>query len=118
MIDRRSLLKADGTLVKDPEPTRDEEFLLQARRLMLLSRLYDERVIGLQRQGQFGVFSPGLGQEAAIVGSAMALDPERDWIVPQYRELMAVVHHGYPLEMITATYMGKPTAATRIPAGV
>src|SRR5947199_5630073 len=118
MIDRRSILKADGTLVKDAEPSMDEEFLLEALRLMLLSRLYDERVIGLQRQGQFGVFSPGLGQEASIVGSAMALDPERDWIVPQYRELLAVVHHGYPLEMITATYMGKTTEATRIPEGV
>jgi TPP-dependent pyruvate/acetoin dehydrogenase alpha subunit len=48
----------------------------------------------------------------------MSLDPQQDWIVPQYRELMVVVHHGYPLEMITATYMGKTTAATRIPDGV
>jgi pyruvate dehydrogenase E1 component alpha subunit len=118
MIERRSILKPDGTLVKGAEPSMDEEFLLEALRLMLLSRLYDEKVIGLQRQGQFGVFSPGHGQEAAIVGSAMALDPGRDWIVPQYRELFAVVHHGYPLEKITATYMGKTTEATRIPDGV
>jgi TPP-dependent pyruvate/acetoin dehydrogenase alpha subunit len=48
----------------------DEEFLIEALRLMLLSRQYDERVIGLQRQGRFSVYSPGLGQEAAIVGSA------------------------------------------------
>jgi hypothetical protein len=48
----------------------DEEFLSEALRLMLLSRQYDERVIGLQRQGRFSVYSPGLGQEAAIVGSA------------------------------------------------
>ncbi|TMF89412.1 MAG: thiamine pyrophosphate-dependent dehydrogenase E1 component subunit alpha [Chloroflexi bacterium] len=96
----------------------DEEFLLDALRWMLLSRLYDEKVIGLQRQGRFGVYSPGLGQEASIVGSSMALDPERDWIVPQYRELMAIVRHGYPLEKITATYMGKTTEATRIPEGV
>jgi TPP-dependent pyruvate/acetoin dehydrogenase alpha subunit len=47
----------------------DEEFLIEALRLMLLSRQYDERVIGLQRQGRFSVYSPGLGQEAAI-GSA------------------------------------------------
>jgi TPP-dependent pyruvate/acetoin dehydrogenase alpha subunit len=85
---------------------------------MMLSRAYDEKVIGLQRQGRFGVYSPGLGQEASIVGSAMALDPSRDWIVPQYRELMAVVHHGYPLELITAAYMGKTTAETGIPEGV
>jgi pyruvate dehydrogenase E1 component alpha subunit len=118
MAERRAILQPDGTLAKGAKPSMDEEFLLEALRWMLLSRLYDEKVIGLQRQGKFGVYSPGLGQEAAIVGSAMALDPERDWIVPQYRELMANVHHGYPLEKITATYMGKTTEATRIPDGV
>jgi pyruvate dehydrogenase E1 component alpha subunit len=118
MVERRSILKPDGTLVKGATPTMDEEFLLEALRWMLLSRLYDEKVTRLQRQGRFGVFSPGLGQEASIVGSAMALDRERDWVVPQYRELMAVVHNGYPLERITATYMGKTTEATRIPDGV
>ncbi len=117
-MDRRQLLKPDGTLAKGAKPSMDEEFLLEALQWMVLSRLYDERVIGLQRQGRFGVFSPGLGQEAAIIGSSMALDPERDWVVPQYRELMAVVRHGYPLERITATYMGKTTEATRVPEGV
>src|SRR5215472_7340622 len=118
MAEMRSILQVDGTLARGAQPTMDEEFLVEALRLMLLSRLYDERVIGLQRQGRFGVYSPALGQEAAIVGSAMALDPGKDWIVPQYRELMAVVHHGYPLERITATYMGKTTDATRIPDDV
>jgi pyruvate dehydrogenase E1 component alpha subunit len=118
MVERRAILLPDGKLVKGAQPSMDEEFLLEALRWMLLSRIYDEKVIGLQRQGKFGVYSPGLGQEAAIVGSAMALDPVRDWIVPQYRELMAYVHHGYPLEKITATFMGKTTEATRIPDGV
>jgi pyruvate dehydrogenase E1 component alpha subunit len=95
----------------------DEEFLLEAFRWMLMSRLYDERVIALQRQGRFGVYSPGLGQEASIVGSAMALDPARDWIVPQYRELMATVHHGHPLANISAQYLGK-IAPAKIPEGV
>ena len=118
MIGQRSILASDGTLHKDATPSMDEEHLLDALRLMLLSRLYDEKVIGLQRQGRFGVYSPGLGQEASIVGSCLALDPGRDWIVPQYRELMAIVHHGYPIEKLTATYMGKTTQATRIPDGV
>lgn len=95
----------------------DDEFLLEALRWMMKSRLYDERVIGLQRQGQFGVYSPGTGQEACIAGSAMAVDPVRDWMVPQYRELMATVHHGLPLEVITAQYLGKIGPA-RIPDGV
>ena len=113
----RSVLQPDGTLAKGAQPAMEEEFLLEALRWMMKSRLYDQRVIGLQRQGQFGVYSPGTGQEASIVGSAMAVDPERDWMVPQYRELMATVHHGLPLEVITAQYLGKIGPA-RIPEGV
>src|SRR5207253_581584 len=52
-----------------------------------------------------------------VVGSMLPLEPERDWLVPQYRELVAYVHHGYPLERITANYLGKG-AAGRIPDGV
>ena len=117
-IRRQTVLNQDGSLVKGAKPTMDEEFVLEALRWMLLSRAYDERVIALQRQGLYGVFSPASGQEASVVGSAMALDPVRDWIVPQYRELVAVVHHGYPLEKIAAVGMGRLTDATRIPDGV
>ncbi|HEX4863871.1 MAG TPA: thiamine pyrophosphate-dependent enzyme [Acidimicrobiales bacterium] len=83
----------------------------------MLSRLYEERAIRLQRQGRFGLLSPALGQEAAIIGSAMALDVNRDWVVPQYREAMAMVHHGVPLEIMCAQYLGKVDGA-RFPAGV
>jgi pyruvate dehydrogenase E1 component alpha subunit len=111
------VLQPDGTVVPGAHSRMDEELLLEALRWMMKSRLYDQRVIALQRQGQFGVYSPGTGQEASIVGSALAVDPERDWMVPQYRELMATVHHGLPLEVITAQYLGKIGPA-RIPEGV
>src|SRR6266446_9046018 len=114
---RRSVLLPDGTIAAGAKSRMEEELLLEALRWMMKSRLYDQRVIALQRQGQFGVFSPGTGQEASIIGSAMAVDPSRDWIVPQYRELMATVHHGLPLEVITAQYLGK-IAPARIPDGV
>src|SRR4029077_5048591 len=114
---RHSVLLADGTLAAGARPRMEEEFLLEALRWMMKSRLYDSRVIGLQRQGQFGVYSPGTGQEASIIGSAMAVDPARDWMVPQYRELMATVPHGLPLEVIPAQSLGKIGAA-RIPDGV
>ncbi len=117
MTTPRSVLLPNGTLADRAQPTMDDEFLLEALRWMMKSRLYDQKVIALQRQGQFGVFSPGTGQEASIVGSAMAVDPDRDWMVPQYRELMATVHHGLPLEVITAQYLGKIGPA-RIPDGV
>lgn len=117
MQGRRSVLLPDGTIAAGAQPRMEEEFMLEALRWMMKSRLFDQRVIALQRQGQFGVFSPGMGQEASIVGSAMAVDPARDWMVPQYRELMATVHHGLPLEVITAQYLGK-IAPARIPDSV
>jgi len=117
-IRKHSVLNPDGTLVKGAKPKMGDQLLLEMLRWMLMSRVYDERAIALQRQGKYGVFSPALGQEASVVGSAMALDPARDWIVPQYRELMAVVRHGYPLERLAAAGMGRITEATRIPDGV
>ena len=113
-----SILSPDGTLVRGAETTVGDELLLEMLRWMLMSRVYDERATALQRQGKYGVFSPALGQEASVVGSAMALDPARDWIVPQYRELMAIVRHGYPLERIAANGMGRISDASRIPDGV
>jgi pyruvate dehydrogenase E1 component alpha subunit len=111
------VLNPDGTLVKGAKPGLDEEFLLEALRWMLLSRMLDERATTLQRQGRWGVFSPGIGQEATTVGSALPLDPERDWLVPQYRETVAYARHGWTLEHIAAAFMGKLDGG-RIPDGV
>ena len=118
MTARLSILEPDGKLVAGAKPSMTDSVLIEALRWMLMSRIYDERATALQRQGLYGVFSPAFGQEASVVGSAMALDPVRDWIVPQYRELMALVRHGYPLERLAAMGMGRVTEAARIPDGV
>ena len=91
--------------------------LLEAMHLMLLSRAIDDRLIKMQRLGRVGVYGPVSGQEAAVVGSAMALDPQRDWIVPASREQPAWLRHGLPLENLFAIYMGK-LDHTAIPEGV
>jgi pyruvate dehydrogenase E1 component alpha subunit len=91
--------------------------LLTGLRWMMLSRAFDERAIALQRQGRFGVHAPLLGQEAAVVGSALALDPQRDWLVPTYREMVGLAMHGLGIQRIFAMYMGRQTAA-RIPDDV
>jgi pyruvate dehydrogenase E1 component alpha subunit len=93
------------------------EALLGAWRAMLFSRVCDERCFSLQRQGRLGVFSPVNGEEAAVVGSAWALDPARDWVVPQYRELPAMLRQGYRLEQALHYYRGNP-AGSRMDEGV
>ncbi len=111
------MLAPDGTLTESARPPLDDEQVIRALRLMMLSRAFDSKGISLQRQGRFGTFSPVQGQEASVVGSAFALDPTRDWIVPQYRELPALLHHGLPLERFILYFNGHP-AGGYIPDGV
>jgi len=111
------VLAPDGHLLDGRRSTLGAEQIERMLELMLLSRTFDERATAMNRQGTFGVFAPGSGQEACLVGSAAALDPGRDWIVPQYRELPALVAHGYPLERLAAFSLGK-TDAAQVPEGV
>lgn len=61
---------------------------------MLAARLFSTRVFNLQRQGRAGTNAPIDGSEAAVVGAAFALDPTKDWILPQYRELVGLERFG------------------------
>lgn len=112
-----SVLDADGRLRDGAEPELDDETLLGAVRLMMLTRIFDAKCLSLQRQGKLGSFGPTRGQEAAILGPALALDPARDWIVPQYRELPALLHQGYPLERIVLLRQQHP-GGLYVPEGV
>jgi pyruvate dehydrogenase E1 component alpha subunit len=94
-----------------------DDLLLDAYRRMLASRTFDERAFSLQRQGRLGTFSTVKGQEASVVGSALALDPSRDWVVPQYRELPAMIRQGYTLEGFLRYFMGDPSGGL-MPEGV
>jgi pyruvate dehydrogenase E1 component alpha subunit len=111
------LLTPDGTLADGHVPALEGEALLGAWRAMLRSRVVDERCFSLQRQGRLGTFSPVHGEEAAVVGSAWALDPARDWVVPQYRELPAMLRQGYRLTQALQYYRGDP-AGSRMKHGV
>jgi 2-oxoisovalerate dehydrogenase E1 component alpha subunit len=70
-----------------------EEDFRNLYRYMVLSRRVDKQAINLQRQGQLGVYASLLGQEAAQVGGAYALD-EQDWVFPSYREMGAALVRG------------------------
>src|SRR5437867_11068826 len=118
MTARQSILKPDGRLLNGAKSSMTDAALVEAVRWMLMSRIYDERATALQRQGLYGVFSPASGQETSVVGSGMALDTARDWVVPQYREPIALVRHGYPMARLAALGIVRLTHAARIPDGV
>jgi len=112
-----SVLDPSGALAPGATAPLGDDEVLAALRLMKLSRAFDAKGASLQRQGRFGTFSQVGGQEASVVGSAWALDPARDWIVPQYRELPALLRHGYPLSHFIRYFQGNP-AGGAIPDGV
>jgi pyruvate dehydrogenase E1 component alpha subunit len=109
------VLDPSGTAVG--EVPLDDVATLEAFEWMVLARTFDEKATSLQRQGRFGTFSSVRGQEASVVGAASALDPTRDWLAPQYRELPALLRHGMPLENFALYFMGHPGGCV-IPEGV
>ena len=111
------LLHPDGRLDAGEARTLAGEALFDAWEAMLRSRVCDERCFSLQREGRLGTFSPINGEEAAVIGSAWALDPARDWVVPQYRELPAMLRQGYRLAQALRYYRGD-RAGSRIDPGV
>ncbi len=106
-------LDEDGELVGGEQPM-SNELALAGYTVMLKGRRFDERCVSLQRQGRMVTLAPGIGQEAATVGAAMALDRKTDWFVPQYRELAGQLWHGYPLRLAFLWHVGHPVAF-RIP---
>ena len=67
-----------GRTVSDSDldsPGLKEEGLRELYRLMALTRRADLEATALQRQGELAVYPPLVGQEAAQVGSAFALEP-------------------------------------------
>lgn len=91
------ILRPDGKLEKGRKVSDiDNSALVEMYRCMLLNRRVDERMTKMQRQGRIGFYIGSVGEEAAIIGSAMALE-KSDWIVPCYREFGAGLVRGYPL---------------------
>ncbi|MFC7392931.1 pyruvate dehydrogenase (acetyl-transferring) E1 component subunit alpha [Scopulibacillus cellulosilyticus] len=71
----------------------DNQLLLSMYKWMLKARQFDIRMVKLQRQGRIGTYAPFQGQEAAQIGSALALEKD-DWMFPSYREVAATLVHG------------------------
>jgi len=112
------LLREDGTVVDQAALDRFDR--AKARELfeaMLRIRVTDARMMALQRQGRIGFYGEAVGQEAAIVGSAAASQPE-DWIIPALREAGAGLFRGMTIDSYIAQIFGNaedPTKGRQMP---
>ncbi len=91
-------LDTDGTLSgKKAAPEIAPQRLREIYCAMVRTRIIDQRLTALQRQGRIGFHVGSMGEECAIVTSAAALR-DTDWIVPCYREIGALLWRGFPLQ--------------------
>ena len=83
------------------------EQMVEADRLMLLSRLLDERVYALNRQGKVPIVASAQGHEACQIGAAWALDREHDLFVIYYRDIATCLALGYSVTELMLGYMAR-----------
>jgi pyruvate dehydrogenase E1 component alpha subunit len=71
---------------------------------MVLTRVFDEKALKLQRQGRMGTYAPVRGQEAQVA-SAVAMGKE-DFVFPAFRENGVFLARGVPPEQIYQYWYG------------
>jgi pyruvate dehydrogenase E1 component alpha subunit len=105
------LVAPGGSAVGDADVGLSDDRLRELLRLMIRARRLDRECMALQRQGELTVYPPFEGQEAAQVGSAVALGAD-DFVFPSFRELAAAVARGVDvveyLEYHRGTWHGGP----------
>jgi 2-oxoisovalerate dehydrogenase E1 component alpha subunit len=95
--DLRRVLDDDGNVIPGAKvPDISDEQLLKLFDTMMLTRIMDDRMMRLQRQGRLGFYMKSIGEEASHFAVAALRDS--DWIFPSYREQGAWFWRGYTVE--------------------
>ncbi|KQL53602.1 2-oxoisovalerate dehydrogenase [Heyndrickxia shackletonii] len=82
-----------------------DETVLKMYETMLMARRIDERMWLLNRSGKIPFVISCQGQEAAQVGAAFALDRDKDYVLPYYRDLGVVLTFGMtPTEVMLSGF--------------
>ncbi len=102
---RVAFLDEEGVLAAGKAPPMPDAKAKELLRHMLRARLFDDRLLKLQRQGRIGTFAPSFGQEACQVGSLAALTRE-DWFVPSFREMAGALYRGATMKAVLLYAMG------------
>ena len=79
---------------------------------MLKSRLIEEKMLILLRQGKISKWFSGIGQEAISVGVTLALDTD-EYILPMHRNLGVFTTREIPLYRLFSQWQGKANGFTK-----
>lgn len=81
--------------------------VLDMYKYMVLARKFDERNMLLQRAGKINFHVSGIGQETCQVAAAYALDREKDYFLPYYRDYGFVLTVGMTLRELMLSAFAK-----------
>lgn len=70
------------------------EQLLHVLKMMITTRVYDNKAMNYLRQGKTFFHIAASGHEAVQMAVGMLLDPKKDWLFPYYRDLGIVLMAG------------------------
>lgn len=99
------ILDDNGKALRGRLPKLSDEEFIDFYREMQKIRVFDQRMLALQRQGRIGFYGPVKGQEGTVVGCAKAAR-EQDWILPALREGAIALMRGLPLKLAIAQLIG------------
>lgn len=87
------VLDDDGLAQGEWAPEIEPAQLLEALRLMLLTRQMDDRMHRMQRQGKVSFYMQSIGEEAISIGQGMVFKPT-DMMFPSYRNQGLFIQRG------------------------
>ncbi|MHB1908790.1 MAG: pyruvate dehydrogenase (acetyl-transferring) E1 component subunit alpha [Nitrososphaerales archaeon] len=103
--DLLQILDSDGVISSKAYSRIGSKDLLQAYYNMTLTRMLDDKLIGLQRQGRMGTYVSCAGQEATQIGTVMAVS-KNDWIFPMYRDMGMIIQAGVTVKELLDRMFG------------
>ena len=86
--------------------------LVELYTAMMNSRLIEEKMLILLRQGKISKWFSGIGQEAISIGLTHALN-EEEYILPMHRNLGVFTSRNIPLSKLFSQWQGKASGFTK-----
>ena len=114
-----SLIGENGEWNGPFDLTLDDVELTSFYRDLVAARVFDERLVRLQRMGKISFVAPSSGHEGPQVAVARSVKAGRDWIYPYYRDTALVMALGVPMVEMVGQMMATradPSKGRQMPA--